>query len=136
MRVILSPSGSSSFVDLLRPPMKAGGRTDQVGALLQGQAAGELGILQVVDRGEMAVWRLIRTVLVSGHRCSAGCNSGEYGGRKSKWTCSGTRRCTLVGFQPARSSTSTICFVGLAPTCCAKAANSTSKSGMLTVVAR
>ena len=35
--------------------MKAGGRADQVGALLQGQAAGELGILQVVDRGEMAV---------------------------------------------------------------------------------
>ena len=77
----------------------------------------------------VAKWRLIRQVLVSGHRCSAGCNSGEYGGRKSRCTCSGTRKRRLV-CQPARSSTSTICLWGLAPTVWAKAASSASKSGM------
>ena len=40
----------------------------------------------------VAKCRLTSTVLVSGHRCSAGCSSGEYGGRKSRCTCSGTRR--------------------------------------------
>ena len=40
----------------------------------------------------VAKWRLTSAALVSGHRCSAGCSSGEYGGRKSRWTCSGTRR--------------------------------------------
>ena len=39
----------------------------------------------------LAKWRLASAVLVSGQRCSAGCSSGEYGGRKSRWTCSGTR---------------------------------------------
>ncbi len=58
-----------------------------------------------------AKWRLTRTVLVSGHRCSAGWSSGEYGGRKSKWTWSGTRR-RWVLCQPARSNTSTICLRG------------------------
>ena len=35
--------------------MKTGGRADQVGALLQSQAAGELGVLQLLDRSEMPV---------------------------------------------------------------------------------
>src|SRR5258708_15660614 len=83
----------------------------------------------------VAKWRLTSTELVSGHRCSAGWSSGEYGGRKRRCTWSGTRRRTLA-CQPARSKTSTICLVGLAPTCCAKAASSTSKRGMLTVVAK
>jgi hypothetical protein len=78
----------------------------------------------------VAKCRLISTELVSGHRCSAGCNSGEYGGKKSKWRCSGTRRRALV-CQPARSSTRTICLRGLAPTASAKAASSISKSAML-----
>src|SRR5260221_206693 len=84
----------------------------------------------------VAKWRLTRQLLVSGHRCSAGCSSGAYGGRKRKWRCSGTRSLTLVGFQPARSSTSTGCLVGLAPAWRAKAASSTSKTGILTVVGR
>jgi hypothetical protein len=44
----------------------------------------------------LAKCRFIRQRLVSGHRCSAGWSSGAYGGRKSKWTWSGTRSCTLV----------------------------------------
>jgi hypothetical protein len=43
-----------------------------------------------------AKWRLAKAALVSGHRCSAGWSSGEYGGRKSKWTWSGTRSLTLA----------------------------------------
>src|SRR5258705_7597628 len=79
---------------------------------------------------------LTSAALVSGHRCSAGCNSGEYGGSNSRCACSGTRSLTLVGFQPARSSSSTSCLVGLAPAWRANSASSTSKRGMLTVVAR
>src|SRR5258707_4801640 len=98
--MILSPPGSSSLVDLLRPPVKAGGRADQVGALLQGQAASKLGVLQVVDRGEMAVWRFTRGGLVCGPRSSAGGNSGADGGRRSKWEGFGSRS-PVVGW-PAR----------------------------------
>ena len=39
--------------------------------------------------------------MVRGQRCSAGWSSGEYGGRKSKCTCSGTRNRRLA-CQPAR----------------------------------
>ena len=45
--------------------------------------------------------------VVSGQRCSAGCSSGEYGGRKSKCTWSGTRSalaCHPLGPAPAQSA--------------------------------
>jgi hypothetical protein len=42
-------------MDLLGPPVEAGGRTDQVAATLEGGAAGALRVFQVVDGGEMAV---------------------------------------------------------------------------------
>jgi hypothetical protein len=53
--VISVPSGPSSFVDLLGPPMEAGGRADAVGLVLEGSAAGELGVFQVLDHGEVLV---------------------------------------------------------------------------------
>ena len=106
---------------------------EALGLGLQADTALRLGVSS--SSSMVAKWRLTSTVLVSGHRCSAGCSSGEYGGRKSKWTWSGTRRrCVLC--QPARSSTSTICLRGEAPTAGAKAASSASKSGILTEVAR
>ncbi len=60
---------------------------------------------------------------------------GNKGGSNSKCAWSGTCRWTLVrqpaqSAQPTRSSTRTICLVGLAPTAQAHAANSTSNSGM------
>ena len=53
--MILSSPGSSSFVDLLGPPAEACGRADHVRAGLQGGAAGELGIFELLDRGELPV---------------------------------------------------------------------------------
>ena len=54
-RMISIPSWPSSFVDLLRPPMEAGRRTDEIGPRLQGGAVGELGVFEVLDAGEMLV---------------------------------------------------------------------------------
>jgi hypothetical protein len=53
--VLLSVPESSSCVDLLGPPVEAGGRADEVRLPLQGGAAGELGVLQLLDAGELAV---------------------------------------------------------------------------------
>jgi len=55
VEVKLSSSGSLSFVDALGPPMEARGRADHVGLAVQRGAPGELGVLQLLDRGEMAV---------------------------------------------------------------------------------
>lgn len=43
------------LVEALRPPVKTGGRANEVGTGLEGDTAGGLGILQVVDRGEMPI---------------------------------------------------------------------------------
>ncbi len=53
--IILPSLGSSPFVDLLRPPVEAGGRADALRLVLQLDAAGELDILQVLDGGELPV---------------------------------------------------------------------------------
>src|SRR5262249_26598152 len=49
------PPWASSCVDLLGPPVEARFRADEVGPLLEGGAAGELGVLQLLDRGEMPI---------------------------------------------------------------------------------
>ena len=49
------PPGSTSFVDLLGPPMELGGRADALALLLEGSAVRELGLLQLLDAGEMLV---------------------------------------------------------------------------------
>jgi len=43
------------FVNLLGPPVEARRRADHVGSLLEGGAPGKLGVLEVLDRGEMLV---------------------------------------------------------------------------------
>jgi hypothetical protein len=53
--VILPSPGSLSFADLLRPPVKAGGRADEVGLLLEGGAPRELDIFEFLDASEVAV---------------------------------------------------------------------------------
>lgn len=55
MVLISVPPWSSSFVDLLRPPVKAGRRANDRGLGLQGGAAGKLGVLQRLDAEEMLV---------------------------------------------------------------------------------
>jgi hypothetical protein len=89
--------------------MKASRRAHEIRSSLEGSAARKLGILQVLDGGEVL---MTSAALVSGQRCSAGGDSGEYGCSKSKWTWSGTQRWTVVcsSGHPARSSTSTICL--------------------------
>jgi hypothetical protein len=84
-------------MNALRPPGELRRRADEIGAALQRDAPLRLGVLhlQLLDAGKMLAkcW-LAKTVFVSGsetNRCSAGCSSGECGGRSSKWTCSGTR---------------------------------------------
>jgi hypothetical protein len=47
--------GILPFLDTVRPPGKAGGRADEIGPRLEDTTASELGILEVVDTGEMAV---------------------------------------------------------------------------------
>jgi len=42
-------------VDLLGPPVKAGGRADEIGSRLEGSAASKLGIFQLLDGGEVLV---------------------------------------------------------------------------------
>jgi hypothetical protein len=42
-------------VELLGPPVEAGGRADAVGLRLQGEALGELGVFELLDRGEAAI---------------------------------------------------------------------------------
>jgi hypothetical protein len=54
-RLILFPSRLSSSTDLTRPPVKAGGRTDQCRLLLQHRTPPELHLFQVVDTGVMAI---------------------------------------------------------------------------------
>jgi hypothetical protein len=51
----LSSPGPSSFGDLVRPPREAGGGTNEIGAGLQRRAAGELGVFELLDGGELAV---------------------------------------------------------------------------------
>ncbi len=46
---------SLSFLDALWPPVEQGGGADEVGPRLKGDAACGLGVLKVVDGGEMAV---------------------------------------------------------------------------------
>ena len=46
---LLSPPGSSTFVDLLGPPVEAGGRADAFGLALERGAVGQLGVLEVLD---------------------------------------------------------------------------------------
>jgi hypothetical protein len=134
--VISIPPRSSTFVDLLGPPMKQRGGADALALLLEDGAAGKLGIFELLNRGEVLVDQgRVGQGPAAPRRCSAGCNSGEYGGRKSRWTWSGTRRRRLL-CQLAWSSTSTICLGGLAPACRANAASSAANTGMLTVVAR
>src|SRR5258707_695162 len=43
------------FVNALRPPMEAGRRADKLGPRLQRAAAGELGVFELLDTGEMLV---------------------------------------------------------------------------------
>jgi hypothetical protein len=52
---MLSPPGSSSFVDLSRPPVKTGGRANRGRLVLQLCTACQLHLLQFLDRGEMLV---------------------------------------------------------------------------------
>lgn len=54
-QMILLQLRSLSFLDPLRPPVEAGGRANEVGTRLERNAAGDLGVLQVVDVGEMAI---------------------------------------------------------------------------------
>jgi hypothetical protein len=57
-RMILLQLRSLSFFDPLRPPVKpvkTGGRANEVGTDLEGDTAGSLGVLQVVNRGEMPI---------------------------------------------------------------------------------
>ena len=55
-RVLIAvPSGSSSCVDRLGPPVEAGGRMNEVGSCLQGSTTGELRVLELVDRSEVLV---------------------------------------------------------------------------------
>jgi len=51
--VISVPPRSSTFVDLLGPPVKASGRADGHALGLEGGAAGELGVLQRLNAGKM-----------------------------------------------------------------------------------
>ena len=53
--LILLQLRSLSFLDPLRPPVETGRRADEVGTGLEGDTAGGLGILQIIDRGEMAI---------------------------------------------------------------------------------
>jgi hypothetical protein len=55
MRVILISPRALSFVETLGPPMEQRGRADQVGTGLQRHTASGLGLLEVVDGGEMAI---------------------------------------------------------------------------------
>ncbi len=49
------PSWSSTFVDLLGPPMEAGGRANEIRSVLKRDAASELRVFQVLDAGEVLV---------------------------------------------------------------------------------
>ena len=91
--------------------MEARDRADEIGSPLQGGAPCQLCLFQILDGGKMPVDQ--RRV---GQRPQmlCGLESGENAGRKSKWTCSGTRSFTLA-CHPARSSTSTICLLGPLP---------------------
>ena len=42
-------------MNTLGPPMEAGGRTDEIRPALEGSAAGELGIFEVLNGGEVLV---------------------------------------------------------------------------------
>src|SRR5258706_8172442 len=53
--MILIPSRALSFLEALRPPVEQRGRADQIWTGLEGDAALSLRVLEVVDRGEMAV---------------------------------------------------------------------------------
>ncbi len=53
--VILVSFRPLSFLDALRPPMEEGGRADEVGTRLEGDAAGGLGVFERIDGGEAAV---------------------------------------------------------------------------------
>src|SRR5260221_5706363 len=54
-RLILGPSRALSFLEALRPPVEQRGGADQIWTGLEGDAALSLRVLEVVDRGEMAV---------------------------------------------------------------------------------
>src|SRR5271165_5347760 len=55
IEAILSSLGSASFMDLSRPPVKAGGGADQCWLLLQLGTTSELYLLQLVNAREMLV---------------------------------------------------------------------------------
>jgi hypothetical protein len=71
-------SGPSTYGDALGPPTEACGGPDEIGPPLECRAPGELGVLQVLDSGNVLVW-LRSALLVSGHRCSAGNYGSERG---------------------------------------------------------
>jgi len=54
--VLLSvPSRSSAFMKAPGPPVEAGSRADEIGLLLERDAAGKLGIFELLDGSEMLV---------------------------------------------------------------------------------
>jgi hypothetical protein len=111
-RMISTPPGPLTFVDLFRPPMEAGGRADEIGPLLSA-AQRELRILHVLDGGSAGATQW-SAVSGPGARCSAGCSSGEQEagradghGRQSQLTLmvssfARARARALVGLAPAR----------------------------------
>jgi hypothetical protein len=54
-RVKLVYPRTLSLLDPLRPPREPRGRANEVGTRLEGDAAGSLGVFELVDRSEMAV---------------------------------------------------------------------------------
>ena len=77
-----------------------------------------------LERPRVIRWRrktIHHVGIGEGHKWSACCSAGEWGGKTSRWRWSGTyKRCVLC--QPVRSSTSTICLERIVPTAVAKAA--------------
>ena len=116
--------------------MEAGRGADAVGLRLERGAVGELDVFEFLDAGEVPVHQ---HVVGQGPQVFGGLQLGGIRREEEQMEVlggvKGTRSRRLV-CQPARSSTSTIGFRGLAPTWRAKAANSTSKRGILTLVAR
>jgi hypothetical protein len=53
--VLLAPSGSSAFMDLPRPPVKAGRRANHRELLLQLGTACQLQLFEILDGGEMLI---------------------------------------------------------------------------------
>jgi hypothetical protein len=84
--VTRDPPRALTLHDPLGPPVEAGRRADKVPLPLKRDTALCLGLFQLLAAREVPVdQHRVRQGPPEPNRCSAGCSSGECGGKNSRW---------------------------------------------------